>query len=186
MKTDELDMDLIVQQSLEAAAKRRPDGSSELSDFTDTANSVQWLQILAAPRLFRGMARMPPREHLLRMVEIFLAYARRGDRYAQKEFEPVPYEQREPLALKLRELLATWTPPELPEEITETARALLHADGMTGGADGWDNLPDPEMPPEEYLLWPEGVPALLKAKQEPVKLDADGHIEGCCAVRPRR
>jgi hypothetical protein len=71
---------------------------------------------------------------------------------------------REPLALKLRGLLAAWTPPELPTEITQTTRALLHAEGMSPPPGGWDNAPDPEMQPEQFLLWPEGVPALMSDK----------------------
>ena len=143
----------------QASANGRP----VLDDFADVANCIMWLQVLAVPRIFRGMTRTPPREHLVRMVDIFIAYVRHDGRYATPDFEPVPYETREPLALKLRALLEAWSPPELPDEITEAARALLHAEGMNP-AGGWDNLPDPDMRPEEFLLWPEGVPALMSDK----------------------
>ena len=138
-------------------------GRPVLDDFTDVANCIMWIEILAVPRIFRGMTRMPPREHLLRLIDIYIAYVRHDGRYAGGDFEPVPYETREPLALKLRELLEAWTPPELPAEITETARALLYAEGMSPPG-GWDNVPDPDMRPEEFLLWPEGVPALMSDK----------------------
>ena len=59
--------------------------------------------------------------------------------------------------------LQAWSPPELPGGITEAVRAVLHAEGMNP-AGGWDNLTDPDMRPEEFLLWPEGVPALMSDK----------------------
>ncbi|MEO7592267.1 MAG: hypothetical protein ABI134_13715, partial [Byssovorax sp.] len=73
---------------------------------------------------------------------------------------PVSYERRESLALKLRALVDDWAPPALPKEITEAARALLFAEGRKGPPEGWDALADDL--DEEELLWPEGVPALLK------------------------
>jgi hypothetical protein len=162
----------ILRMAFEHAAKPRPNGSSELSDFEDAVAAILWVHVLAVPRLFLGMNRMPPREHLLRMADWYLAYARRDGRHVPPEFSPVPYEQREPLALKLRALLETWSPPGLPAEITETARAILHGEGKKEPPGGWDSTPDPEMPLEEFLYWPEGVPALLKStKGEP---DATG------------
>lgn len=77
-------------------------------------HAIQWLQVLAVPRIFHNMTRTPSREHLLGVVDLFLAYVRRGGRDTHPEFHPVPYELREPLALRLRELLVLWTPPELP------------------------------------------------------------------------
>lgn len=135
-----------------------------LAVMFDAANAIQWLDILAIPRIYRSMTRVPPREHLLHMVDIVIDYVTRGEKYVTPEFEPVPYEERLPRARELRALLEAWEPPELPPEITEAARALLYAEGLKGGAEGWDAMPDPDMRPEEYLLWPEGVPALLKAK----------------------
>ncbi|WP_438039655.1 hypothetical protein [Sorangium sp. So ce128] len=163
---DIVDTDMILQMAFEHAAKRRPDGSSALSDFEQAAAAILWVHALAVPRLFLGMSRMPPREHLLRIVDWYLAYVRRGKRHVSPEFSPVPYEEREPLAMRLRALIEAWSPPGLPAEITEVARALLHAEGMLAPPGGWDNSPEPEMPPEEFLYWPEGVPALLKSKRQ--------------------
>ena len=75
----------------------------------------------------------------------------------------VPYERRGPLAGELRALLAAWAPPELPNTIKEAARGLLYAEGLLGPEGDWDNLMivDP-VPVDEMLLWPEGVPALLR------------------------
>ena len=94
------------------------------------------------------------------LLDTFVAYARHDGRYSRADFEPVPYEQREALALKLRALVEVWTPPAMPSEIMEAARELLHAEGRSGPPEGWDALPEDMN--EEEMLWPEGVPALLK------------------------
>lgn len=133
------------------------------SDFSDVLNTKYWLMVLAAPSLHRTMERVAVPDHLARLIDVYVAYAERGTRYFRGEFEPVPREQRVPLARKLQALLLDWTPPDLPPEITEAARDLLHAEGMAPPDGGWDALqisgPDPV---EDILLWPEGVPALLK------------------------
>jgi hypothetical protein len=129
-------------------------------DVARVVQAVQWIIVLAVPRLFRGLTRTPPREHLMGLLDTFVAYARRDGRYSPAEFAAVPYEQREALALKLRALVESWTPPALPSEITEAARALLYAEGRKGPPGGWGALTDDMN--EEELLWPEGVPALLK------------------------
>ncbi|MGK4000317.1 hypothetical protein [Sorangium sp. So ce1024] len=82
-------------------------------------------------------------------------------------------ERREALADRLRTLLGTWTPPELTPGIVDTARQLLKAEGDTSSPEGWDAASwespshDPGAPPEDYLLWPEGIPAVLKGKWPP-------------------
>ena len=129
-------------------------------DVARVVQAVQWFIVLAVPRLFRGLTRTPPREHLMGLLDTFVVYARHDGRYSRAEFEPVPYEQREPLALKLRALVEAWKAPALPSEVVEAARALLHAEGRSGPPEGWDALPEDMN--EEELLWPEGVPALLK------------------------
>ncbi len=129
-------------------------------DAARVVQAVQWIMVLAVPRLFRGLTRTPPREHLVGLLDTFVAYARHDGRYSPAEFEPVPYEQREPLTLKLRALVEAWKAPALPSEIVEAARALLLAEGRKGPTGGWDAFSD-ELD-EEELLWPEGVPALLK------------------------
>jgi hypothetical protein len=78
---------------------------------------------------------------------------------------PAACERRVVLARKLRDLVAAWTPPELPAEITDTARALLDVEGLKPpGGRGWDEMDfDLEgLPVEDILLWPEGVPVLLR------------------------
>ncbi|WP_438021659.1 hypothetical protein WMF18_31765 [Sorangium sp. So ce315] len=85
----------------------------------------------------------------------------------------VDEERREALADRLRTLLETWTPPELTPEIVDTARQRLKAEGDTSSPEEWDAASwespshDPGAPPEDYLLWPEGIPAILKGKWPP-------------------
>ena len=171
---DAVDPDMILRMALKQAAKPRPNGSSVLSDFVESFHAIQWLQTLAAPKVFGGMNRMPPREHLLRMVDTYLAYVRRGERNVDPDFVLVPYEQREPAALRLRALVETWSPPGLPVEIMEAARAVLYADGMKGPPDGWDNVYDASLRPEEYLLWPEDVAAWKETLEKRLKGDGGG------------
>ena len=135
-------------------------GRPVLGDLAEVVQAVQWIIVLAVPRLFNSLTRTPPREHLLTLVDTFISYARHDGRYSPAEFEPVSYERRESLALKLRALVDDWILPTLPKEITEAARALLFAEGRRGPPEGWDALPD-DLDQDE-LLWPEGVPALLK------------------------
>jgi hypothetical protein len=133
------------------------------TDFSDVLNTWYWIMVLAAPPLYKTMNRAVNPAHLVRLMDIYIAYAKRGTQYLKAEFTPVPWEQRAPLARQLRARLADWTPPELPTEITEAARDLLHAEGQKPPEGGWDALQDsgPE-PVEDILLWPEGIPAMLK------------------------
>lgn len=138
-------------------------------DTADIINFSIWLGVLAAPHLFRSIGRTVDPVHLAGLLDVWIAYVDRGDRYQQAMFSPVPYEQRPELARRLRGLVAAWRPPELPTEITEAARALLHAEGLKSpqGA-GWDELTfeleDERV--EDILLWPEGVPRLLRQAKE--------------------
>lgn len=137
------------------------------SDFSDVVNTKYWLMVLAAPPLYRTIERVAVPDHLVRLIDVYISYAERGTRYSKAEFDPVPREQRVPLARKLQALLLDWTPPDLPPEITEAARDLLHAEGLAPPDGGWDALENsgPE-PVEDVLLWPEGVPALLRHEKE--------------------
>jgi hypothetical protein len=133
------------------------------SDFSDVLNTWYWIMVLAAPPLHGTLKRAVDPAHLVRLMDIYIAYAARGTKYLKADFAPVAWEQRAPLARKLRALLVDWTPPGLPIEITEAARELLHAEGQKPPEGGWDALRDsgPEAV-EDILLWPEGVPAMLK------------------------
>jgi Uma2 family endonuclease len=86
----------------------------------------------------------------------------------------VDRERRQMLCMKLQRMFDAWTPPELPPEITEAARALLDTEGNDAPPGGWGNLPEPDMPPEEFLLWPEGAPVVLKGLRGPPGLGDRG------------
>lgn len=121
-----------------------------------------WLDVLAKPHEYRALQRPVDAavvNVLLCLLDVWIAYVDRGDWYL---YDP-PEEDRAAPARKLRALLEAWTPPELPAEITEAARALLDAEGekkrrlKEGGT--WDDasVGDPTRTVDSYLLWPEGL-----------------------------
>lgn len=140
-----------------------PNNESQVpTDFEDVVNAQYWLFVLASPPLYATLSRSPVRDHLLRLMDVYIAYAERGGRYSRGRGDAL-YERREPIARKLRALMETWAPPELPREIVDTARELLEADGQEAPEGGWDHLsPGGPEPVEDILLWPEGVPKLLR------------------------
>jgi hypothetical protein len=161
----ENDLELLRVAFSQPGAQQSAGGRPVFADWADVGNCVMWLEMFAAPHLFHGMRRMPPREHLLGIMDIYLAYVRHDGRYMEPQFEPVPYERREPLAKKLRALLENWMPPIISQDIIETARALLYAEGVDP-PEGWEHVCPPDFRPEEHLRWPEGIPALCKASQD--------------------
>src|SRR5262245_15086936 len=71
-----------------------------------------------------------------------------------------------PLALKLMErmrvLLSGWSPPDLPAEVVDVARALIRADGCYAVQD-WDKGPnlDPGESIDKIVVWPPWEPRLM-------------------------
>jgi hypothetical protein len=146
------------------------DGREDIEDEVDVLNVSYWLWAFASPRIYRTFSRSPPREHILRQLDIYLAYVRKDAHYATPQFQPVHYERRLPLATRLRELFETWTPPELTPEMVEIAQALVECEGIKPPACGWDAYEDPKeggINMENTLVWPEGVPAILKGQWPP-------------------
>jgi hypothetical protein len=120
-----------------------------------------WLTVLAAPQAYRLLQRPVEPAHLLRLLDIWIAYTERGDHYMSATPEPQSGAPRPALARALRALIAAWTPPELPVAITEAARVVLQAEGSVPretAAAGWDSytwdLSDGRTL-ESYLSWPE-------------------------------
>ena len=134
-------------------------------DTADVMNFSIWIAVLAAPHLYRTIQRKVDPAYLTPFLDTWIAYSERGDHYQTKALTPAACERRVELARKLRALVAAWTPPELPAEITETARALLDVEGLEPpGGRGWDEV-DFDLggdPIEDILIWPEGIPAYLK------------------------
>jgi hypothetical protein len=97
-----------------------------------------WLIVLAAPHVYGLLQRVAEPAHLARLLDIWIAYTDRGDHY----LSATPGEDRPMLARALSARIAGWTPPDLPGEITEAARAILHAEGavpLQAKTDGWDS-----------------------------------------------
>lgn len=115
-----------------------------------------WLSVLAVPDTYRLLQRAADPAVLLQLLDIWIAYAERGDHYL---CTTPPDEQRPALARKLRALIEAWTPPELPAEITDAAGDLLRAEGLETSAFGFHFSSG--RPLESYLIWSEGFPAIL-------------------------
>lgn len=115
-----------------------------------------WLMVLAAPHIYRALKRPVDPRFLIRLLDIWIAYVDRGDQYLSAN---APGPNRPAVARKLRHLIAVWTPSELPAEITEAARSLLHAEGYEQpplGAATWDDFNfNLDGPLESGLAWPE-------------------------------
>ncbi|WP_437915535.1 hypothetical protein WME73_10255 [Sorangium sp. So ce302] len=146
------------------------DGREDIEDTVDAINATYWLWAFSSPRVYGTFSRVPPRDHILRMMSIYISYVKKGGRHTAPQFQPVHYERRLPLALRLRELFEQWTQPELPQEVVDVSRALIEYEGIKAPACGWDAYEDPEedgIKYEDTLLWPEGVPAILKGRWPP-------------------
>ena len=129
-------------------------------DTVAIINFSIWIAVLAAPHVYRTIQREVDPAHLTRFMDIWVAYCERGDHYQTAKITSSACERRVTLARQLRALLAAWTPPELPIEITETARALLDAEGLKPpGGRGWDetNFELEGDSVESILIWPEGI-----------------------------
>lgn len=145
------------------------------ADYPDVFSAINWMMVLAAPALFRTLGRVPVREHVAKLVDVYAAYVARGDTLmGPPELEPQRHEQRLAAVERLRPLLVAWAPPDLPAEITEAAREVLRAEGIAEPAGGWSALenegPDPL---HDVLSWPEGIPLITRGLQaQAADLDA--------------
>lgn len=134
-------------------------------EFYNVLYFEDWLVVLASPRILQAMQRVPPREHLLRMLDMFLSYARSKRRFMSRagEWKPDP-QRREARALELRVAIERWNSPEISREITQAARAFLREDGEDFSDEEWDAY-EIESPPDDYLMWPEGIPLAIEASR---------------------
>jgi hypothetical protein len=112
-----------------------------------------WLQVLARPTVFASLSRMPSREHLLSLLDAYQPFAQSlaGDERLALE-----------LLERMRVLLSGWSPPDLPAEIVDVARALLRADGSCAVLD-WDKGPDlgPGETVDNAVVWPPWEPRTM-------------------------
>lgn len=130
-------------------------------DGIDIGNSHpfrEWLQVLARPAVFRSLARLPSRAHLLDLLDAYEPFARSrvndGGPFT-KDGGSLALE----LANQMRVHLSAWSPPGLPAEIVATARALLGADGCYAVLD-WEKGPDldPGQTIDDIVIWPPWKP----------------------------
>jgi hypothetical protein len=144
---------------VDANQDEKPEGGS----IADVFYFREWLAVLSSPRILQAMRRKPTKEHLLRMLDAFLPYTRTTRQRARLDsWEPDP-QKREARALELRAAIERWDSPEISREIIQAARALSREDGDDCTDETWDAHEVPlEFPPEDYLLWPEGVPLQLR------------------------
>lgn len=130
------------------------------TEMARSVNAAGWIAMLAAPKLWAALRRIPPKAFILECVDIYLAYAKSPRHYAY-----IPDGQRRPdLRLRapavehLRKLLVDWQPPVVTTEIREAARAVYFTEYGAPPQPSWDeeehNLPN--MPLEATLIWPEG------------------------------
>jgi len=125
-----------------------------------------WLMVLAAPHIYRALPQPVEPSFLVRLLDIWIAYVDRGDHYLSAN---APAPDRPALARKLRDLIDAWTPPELPAEITEAARAVLRAEGNEKpplGAATWDDFNFLDNDFDDTLAWPETDVMLKEATAE--------------------
>jgi hypothetical protein len=133
------------------------------SEVADVFNMIHWLHVLASSRLYGLLQRAPSREHLLSLLDIYLAYVARNDWYRRAIDQETHAAPRAALASRLRARMETWTPPELPPEIADIAGRLLEAEGVEPPRGGWDAFVNTAVEPlDDVLLWPEGIPLVVR------------------------
>jgi hypothetical protein len=146
----------------------------EEANLLATSHFLEWLVVLSSPRILQAMQRLPPREHLLRMLDAYLRYAGSKCQFTHQsggwQLDP---QKREARALELRAAIERWNSREISKDIIQAARELQRADGDDVTDEEWD-AHEIESPPNDYLLWPEGVPLALRdprATKPPIPQD---------------
>lgn len=140
-----------------------PDGTpitTELAqEIEHVIHAIGWIDVLASPRLWATLRRIPPKAFLLELIDAYLVYARSGRRYTN-----VPEGQQRPdltlrsaPAERLRALMVAWEPPVISTEIRDAALAVALAEFGPPPAESGDDVDhDIPMPLEAALAWPEG------------------------------
>ncbi len=136
-------------------------------DVLAILHAEQWMGVLAAPHLYRALPRPVEPDVILELLDVWIARADRAVR--GEEDEPTTeklfgYRFDGAFARKLRALVAAWTPPDLPGEIVEAARALERSKGSDKPPRGatWDDFTFDL----DGLIWSEGLDAILPGARE--------------------
>lgn len=156
--------EILVTEDVASSPERR----SKYADVAEVTAAINWLRVLASPLLARSLRRRVDRENLIRLLDVYIAYAERGDWYRRSHDEDHErLVRRTPLGRELRRMIAGWSPPVIAPEITDAARALLAAEYVDSPPAGWDAFSnETEIPLEDVLMWPEGIPRALRALAE--------------------
>jgi hypothetical protein len=130
------------------------------NEFGVVLHILMWFAVLASPRIWPALRRIPPKTFLLELVDAYLVYARSNRHYAHSpEFQrKVDLTKRSAPVELLRNLLVDWEPPIVTPEIREAALAVHIAEFGSPPVEGWDDPQnDPiDVPLEATLIWPEG------------------------------
>ena len=140
-----------------------PDGTpitpETWKEFANVLNAESWFAMLASPRLWSMLRRIPPKAFLIELLDAYLVYAKSGRHYAhdQEGRRRPDLSLRSKSAEHLRELLIAWEPPTVTPEIREAARTVSAAEYGETRSENWDDPEhDPPTPLEATLIWPEG------------------------------
>ena len=134
-----------------------PEFSTEL---VRAVNAGGWIGMLAAPKLWAALRRIPPKAFLLEQVDTYLAYAKSRRHYAYiPEGQPRPdLSERAPAVERLRDLLLDWEPAIVTPEIRDAARAIYFTEYGAESKISWDEQVEDgaSLSLEATLIWPEG------------------------------
>lgn len=141
-----------------------PDGTpitpETWNEFWSVASIHGWFMVLTSPRLWARLRRIPSKAFLLKIVDVYLVYAKSSRRYSHNPQirPPVDLALRAASADRLRNLLVDWEPPVVTPEIREAAMAAHRAEVNEPLKENWDGPEfEPEDAPLEAMLpWPEG------------------------------
>ncbi|MBK9264629.1 MAG: hypothetical protein IPM54_33195 [Polyangiaceae bacterium] len=119
-----------------------------------------WFMVLTSPRLWARLRRIPPKAFLLKIVDVYLVYAKSSRRYSHNPQirPPVDLALRAASVERLRSLLVDWEPPVVTPEIREAAMAAHLTEMGEPLAENWDGpeFEPKDAPLEAMLPWPEG------------------------------
>jgi hypothetical protein len=137
-----------------------PITNDSATEFTRVVNASSWIDMLAAPKLWAILRRVPPKAFLLEQVERYLAYAKSRRHYAYiPEGQARPdLSMRGPAMERLRDLVLEWEPPIVTPEIRDAARAVYFTEYGAPPKESWDKAEydTPGIALEATLIWPEG------------------------------
>jgi hypothetical protein len=105
---------------------------------TVTAGFANTMAAFAAPRVIARAKSLPSREEVRRCIDSYLEVIAETKQSPRAEGNQATI-NAEPYAIKLRDLVAAWTPATtVPAAIQQNARDVLGALGIPEPPEGWD------------------------------------------------